>query len=299
MSTQDENNSESIVRTCAMLVLDKLHHSPAMELLENETSRIIRDGLVGENTGDSKGEIMAALDIAKAMNPRKLAAELRFEVSMSKTQIDLKRHVDHSAEPESEPSGDTVSILVPPGIPVEPLLAAIGFETYEALPAHLVTPLISPCESSGNNLTVVQAILGMLGQSADLGYYLSYVASVGGILEFLRWGHARTGKADFEATPAEIVEFLQTIDIKAVLESITIEAHGNDMILFTVPDLPLEVLARAGSNELNRVHGAEELVQVLGLSGFGEVTGAQLLDRDIPAPCETPAEPTGSDEPND
>jgi hypothetical protein len=298
MSTNDESTSTSIVRTCAMLVLGKLHNSPAMQLLANETSRIIKSKLENETSSAAKTEIMAALDITKDLNPDKLAADLRFEVSVTGNQIDLKRHTDPSSL-EILPSGDTVSILAQTGIPIEMLLATLGFETYEALPAHLVTTRITRCESTGNNLNAIQAMLGLLAESAGLGYYLSYVASMGGLLEFLRFGHARTGKVDFEASPAEIIDFLKTADIRAVLESTTVEAHGADMALFGVPDLPLEVLSHVGSNGYNKTSGAEVLIRALGLSGTGEVTGAQLLDRDIPEPVESSTGTTSNEGPND
>jgi hypothetical protein len=298
MSTNDESTSTSIVRTCAMLVLGKLHDSPATHLLANETSRIIKSQLENETSSDAKTEIMAALDITKDLNPDKLAADLRFEVSVTGNQIDLKRHTD-SSSPEVLPSGDTVSILAQTGIPIEKLLAALGFETYEALPAHLVTPRITRCEATGNNLNVIQTMLGLLAESAGLGYYLSYVASMGGLLEFLRCGHAQTGKVDFEASPGEIIDFLKSADIRSMLESTTVEAYGADTVLFGVPDLPIEVLSHVGSNGYNKTSGAEELVRALGLSGAGEVTGAQLLDRDIPEPVESETGASTNEVPND
>jgi hypothetical protein len=283
MTSQQEITLESITRTCAQLVLDNLHNSPARQFLEMETSQIIKKSLLGDQHADSTAQIIAALNIAQTLEPRKIASKMRYDVSLAENQIDLIRQKDTGSSVGSgERHGATVSIVAPPGIPIRPILATLGFETYETLPSHVVTPEISPRPSGAvahSSLHVIQGMLVLLGEAAGLNFYLAHVASLGGVQYFLRDGYERTRSVEFEPAPTQIIEFLKNVDIKATLESTTVEAHGNDVVLFSIPNLPMPVLGYLGTNGVNVVRNAEELVQALLLSGAGEVSGAQLIAR--------------------
>lgn len=266
-----------VARTCAQLALANIPHTPALHFLELEMAAMITDSVGSQGPHQGRlAEIRCALLAAKTLGPLKVASKIRYEVKRDRRSIEFV----HQSPDGPGAAPEIVSVMAPEGVELDAVLATLGFVTYEVLPSHLVTPATTTM-TKDMSVGQIFGLLFLLGQAQGLDENLSRMAAMGGIQEFWRAGHARTGKVDFAAPPAEIFDFLGSVDMISILKDTAVEAHGHGAALFSVPDLPSQVLMHLGSNGYNIARDAGALVEALSLIDAGEVTGGDLLERAV------------------
>lgn len=272
--TISDDTLDSITTLCAQVALDGVGRAPASHALLLAASAKVREAVSAAGQDATRhASIHGALAAAKSLQPAHLAPQVRYELTRTAQGITLSR----TASTSDDTALTTLQLVTDAAYDLKAVLAVIGFETYELAPIHIVTPVVTPAKVRHHILRPLFELLDHIGQAAGLDEHLSRMAAMGGIQEFLRENHLRNPGSKDAASAHDVLDFLEHVDILSALSTTTVEALSPDVAMFSVPDLPLQVLMHVGTNELNIARSAEKLISALCGHTVGEISGAQLL----------------------
>jgi len=256
---------------CAKIALDGIGRAPASTAIQIVAAAKIQDTVQHQRPEPgSSEEILACISAASQLNPSQLAPQARYELTRTPTGLRFKRQ-----PPEISSALRLLELKTTASL--EQALTMLGFETYEYLPTHIVTPVVEGKKQALALLPPLMELLVLLGSAAGLNPDLARMASMGAVQEFLRGHYARTSDMKADLDTAEALAFASNVDLVEVLKTTTIEPLDTDLALFAVPDLPMAVLMYVGAHQLNKARKAAEMLAALCGPDMVEVSGKALL----------------------